>query len=277
MLKSNSGRSLAGAAALGALATMALIAGGTESARADEIYFGNITPSSGLGTAPACTHASGDAGFVCSNGQTFTAEGSTFTATGYSDTFSTATALTWKPASSAGGVSNSLGESGLGENQIGPQNPAQPCTDNPGVGGPSPVCEIGVNASVAVTSTKPITDMLVGSVQAGAERFQVYAGTSIIGLGLHPFDGVLSSTNCTAGPDGDECLITGLPSGTTVVGVVDLASNPAGAASDVLLTAVSLVPAPPIGHGLFVLLAIGGVLFGGKLLESFKKHRLQAV
>jgi hypothetical protein len=37
------------------------------------------------------------------------------------------------------------------------------------------------------------------------------------------------------------------------------------------------VPAPLIGHGLLVLLAIGGVLFGGKLLESFKKHRLQAV
>jgi hypothetical protein len=36
------------------------------------------------------------------------------------------------------------------------------------------------------------------------------------------------------------------------------------------------VPAPVIGHGLLVLLAIGGVLFGGKALESYKKHRLQA-
>jgi hypothetical protein len=31
--------------------------------------------------------------------------------------------------------------------------------------------------------------------------------------------------------------------------------------------AAEAVPAPPIGHGLVVLLAIGGVLFGGKLLQ----------
>jgi hypothetical protein len=37
------------------------------------------------------------------------------------------------------------------------------------------------------------------------------------------------------------------------------------------------VPAPIIGHGLFVLLAVGGVLFGGKLLENLKKRHLQAV
>jgi hypothetical protein len=33
-----------------------------------------------------------------------------------------------------------------------------------------------------------------------------------------------------------------------------------------------LVPAPPIGHGLLVLLAVGGVLFGGKLLEHSKRR-----
>jgi len=39
----------------------------------------------------------------------------------------------------------------------------------------------------------------------------------------------------------------------------------------------SAVPAPVIGHGLLVLLAIGGVLGGGKLLENLKKqHRLRA-
>jgi hypothetical protein len=36
------------------------------------------------------------------------------------------------------------------------------------------------------------------------------------------------------------------------------------------------VPAPIIGHGLFVLLAIGGVLFGGKLMEDLKKRHLRA-
>jgi hypothetical protein len=34
------------------------------------------------------------------------------------------------------------------------------------------------------------------------------------------------------------------------------------------------VPAPVIGHGLLVFLAVGGVLFGGKLLEGFKTRRL---
>jgi hypothetical protein len=38
----------------------------------------------------------------------------------------------------------------------------------------------------------------------------------------------------------------------------------------------SLVPAPVIGHGLLVLLAVGGVLSGSKLLERHKKHQLQA-
>jgi len=36
-----------------------------------------------------------------------------------------------------------------------------------------------------------------------------------------------------------------------------------------------LVPAPVIGHGLFVLLAVGGVLFGGRLFESMKKGHLR--
>jgi hypothetical protein len=35
------------------------------------------------------------------------------------------------------------------------------------------------------------------------------------------------------------------------------------------------VPAPIIGHGLLVLLAVSGVLFGARLLERGKRHRLQ--
>jgi hypothetical protein len=37
-----------------------------------------------------------------------------------------------------------------------------------------------------------------------------------------------------------------------------------------------IVPAPLIGHGLLVVLAVGGVLFGSKFLESLKKHHLHA-
>lgn len=47
---------------------------------------------------------------------------------------------------------------------------------------------------------------------------------------------------------------------------------------DLVSQPLTPVPAPVIGHGLFVLLAVGGVLYGGKLLENLKKHRLlQAV
>jgi hypothetical protein len=38
----------------------------------------------------------------------------------------------------------------------------------------------------------------------------------------------------------------------------------------------TIVPAPLIGHGLLVLLAVGGVLFGSKLLEGLKKRQLHA-
>jgi hypothetical protein len=37
------------------------------------------------------------------------------------------------------------------------------------------------------------------------------------------------------------------------------------------------VPAPLIGHGLLVLLAVGGALFGAKFSENLKKHHLPAV
>jgi hypothetical protein len=37
-----------------------------------------------------------------------------------------------------------------------------------------------------------------------------------------------------------------------------------------------VVPSPLIGHGLLVVLAVGGVLLGSKLSGSFKKHRLHA-
>jgi hypothetical protein len=36
---------------------------------------------------------------------------------------------------------------------------------------------------------------------------------------------------------------------------------------------VNLVPAPPIGHGLPVLLAVGGLLFGFRLWDRSKKRR----
>jgi hypothetical protein len=63
----------------------------------------------------------------------------------------------------------------------------------------------------------------------------------------------------------------------TVAGEATIALANDGPDSFTLFSSTLAVPSPVIGHGLLVLLAVGGVLFGGKLLESFKKHRLQAV
>jgi hypothetical protein len=60
-------------------------------------------------------------------------------------------------------------------------------------------------------------------------------------------------------------------SGITAATTVSVATFSFGTGPDTFIT----VPAPLIGHGLLALLAIGGVLFGGKLLENLKKRSLQ--
>jgi len=59
-------------------------------------------------------------------------------------------------------------------------------------------------------------------------------------------------------------------SGLLAAGNYDLFYTSANGLPEVLHTNFTAVPAPVIGHGLLVLLAVGGVLFGGKLLESLK-------
>jgi hypothetical protein len=260
---------------LGALVIAALIVGGTGSAIAAEFFFGNSTS---VPSGCATNAVGGDEGFVCNNGLTFTTGATTLTATGFSDAFNTATALTWKGETIP--TSNGVDERGLGENLHGPTNTTgtntQACTDNAGAGNSTP-CEIGINASVLVKSTTALMDVVVGSVQ-GPERFEVFTATTIGGtlIQLGGAGHVFTSANCPSFDGTGLCTFDNLPAGTVEVGVVDLASSPAGSASDVLLTAVSPVPAPSIGHGLLVVLAVGGVLFGGKLLESLKKHHLHA-
>ena len=100
-----------------------ILAAGIGSPQAAEIDFGALTPTGGLG---ACSHATGDEGLVCANSLSFTANGSTFTATGYANvvgtTFTTATALTLKPENPPVTTTpnNAYDESGLGENAIAP-------------------------------------------------------------------------------------------------------------------------------------------------------------
>lgn len=157
--------------------------------------------------------------------------------------------------------------------------PGTACTDTS-----SPtVCEAGPDTSVLVTSNTPLTDVIIGSVQSDAERFEVFTSTSTSGAPATQLGGagfVFTSVNCTAANggsyDGNACTLN-LPAGTVSVGLYDL-TGVGNAASDTLLSAVSYnaVPAPPIGRGLPVVLAIGGILLGTKLWGRSKNRRMLA-
>jgi len=257
----------------GALAVVALIAGGTGAARAAEIDFGSLTPT------PACVASSngGDEGLICNaNGsssattETFTADGDTLTAKGYSDQFITQSNLTLKTV-----AANGLGESGLGQNAIGSTD----CTDSQG-GTP---CEIQPGAAVSVSSSgAAITDLLVGSVQPNAEVFQLYAAaasgatlTSGDLIGTFSSNGS-SSPLTSACPTYDGSNLCTFDFTTAddyhTVGLYELGGIN-GAASDSLITAVSVAPAPIIGQGLPVVLTVGGLLFGARLWQRSKGRR----
>ena len=99
--------------------------------------------------------------------ETFTADGDTLTAKGYSDQFITQSNLTLKTV-----AANGLGESGLGENAIGSTD----CTDSQG-GNPSARFNPGLRC-LFPAAVLLITDLLVGSVQPNAEVFQLYAAAA---------------------------------------------------------------------------------------------------
>jgi hypothetical protein len=67
-----------------------------------------------------------------------------------------------------------------------------------------------------------------------------------------------------------------LPAGATVVSEATPFLFSAPFLSGSATSDVEPVPAPIIGHGLLVLLAIGGVMLGGKLVEGLKKRQLHA-
>jgi hypothetical protein len=72
----------------------------------------------------------------------------------------------------------------------------------------------------------------------------------------------------TIGPATFELHFSGITAATTV----DFVQFSFGTGPDHFIA----VPAPLIGHGLLALLAIGGVFFGGNLVENFKKRSSQA-
>jgi hypothetical protein len=96
-------------------------------------------------------------------------------------------------------------------------------------------------------------------------------GTTGCGNDLLP---TTSSAPTAAEMDGPVTLAGGCTgAGTTCT--YDLWYTSANGTPEVLQTG-TVVPAPLIGHGFFVLLAVGGVLFGGKFLEGLKKRHLHA-
>jgi hypothetical protein len=255
---------------------MALLSGGTGPAKAGAIpvNFGVIKPS-GFGTA-ACTHASGDGGYVCTSGQTFTAsDGDVLTATGYSGAaaFTNPANLTWKPgpASQITGVAvnNSIGESGLGENDTAPPHACDDPVSNP------TVCEVGPNKSVSVSSSSdPILSIIIGSVQ-DIEQFELFGSTTSGTIPTIPisFGGntLFNAANCQNYSTSDEtCTFDLTGDNFKVVGLYGQPGVMGQAPSDSLIVGVT-VPAPSIGQGLPVILAIGGMLFGARFIGRGKK------
>jgi hypothetical protein len=211
---------------LGIAVTLITLVAGTGATKAVEIDFGALSPTTNTCAAAA---VGADTGKVCSNGLTFSANGSTFTATGFSNAFTTATALTFKPevGSPLAPPGNSFGESGLGENAT--AGPGVACSDQSN----SVNCEIdGLTSSVAVVSNHLINDVIIGSVQSG-ESWKLFTGSTIATLSL--FASGSGTGSCTSA-GADTCLITGFSA--LVVGVQT------GGTGNVLLTAVSQ-PAPP--------------------------------
>jgi hypothetical protein len=217
--------------AFAAVGLLTLAAGsGPAKAAVIETDFGSISPSPG-----GCSFTGGDDGLVCSNPQSFTNNGTTFTATGYSGApgTSTPTALTWKPTSGGfGPPANAPDEGGLGENASGPPSA---CTDS----NVATNCEIAGHTSVALVDNNPsdpITDVIIGSAQSG-ENFIVYTGSSLSTLTQFSIG---AGGSCSPGPVGAECEITGFSA--LAIGVQS------GGTGNVLLTAVSqnvpVVPEP---------------------------------
>lgn len=205
------------AALAGVLATGVI--GGAGSAMSAEIAFGDLTPTSGV-----CSFTTGDKGWVCPNGTSFTASGATFTATGFNNPFdpNSPGAVTLKITSASsfnvGGLVPVQGfnESGIGENSSGPSSS---CSDVD--------CEIVAPTGARIVATGGLmNDAIIGSVQTG-ESFNFFTGPFQTFLGT--FTGGDASCTPATGTT-DTCKITFSDTDT-----IWLQTNSA----NVLITAVS--------------------------------------
>jgi hypothetical protein len=98
-------------------------------------------------------------------------------------------------------------------------------------------CEIAGKAAVVLVDNNtndPITDVIIGSVQAG-ENFIVYAGNTVAGLAQIATG---AGGTCTAGPSGATCEVSGF---SDLVVAVE-----SGGTKNVLFTAVSQADVPAV-------------------------------
>jgi hypothetical protein len=119
-----------------------------------------------------------------------------------------------------------------------------------------------VNPALSATPTQLLFDFNVVS----ADSFFFFANTT---FPEHEVCLEASPSTCVGGvPAGAEVLAL-----FTSNGVGDIVEFTALSGTQVIGTAMASVPAPLIGHGLPVVLAVGGLLFGAKIWEQSKSRR----
>jgi hypothetical protein len=126
-----------------------------------------------------------------------------------------------------------------------------------------------VNASTGVMSGTT-TAFNLTSLDFNSNVFAI--GLTIEGLVGGPNGTVVDTDPLSVNTGGAWTTYTLNWTGVDTIAIYGTASQGSLSLRNVVLTTVT-VPAPLIGHGLLVVLAIGVILFGSRLLERSKKHR----
>jgi hypothetical protein len=116
------------------------------------------------------------------------------------------------------------------------------------------------------------------SFQSGGPFVPASSGNGdFVGIGLHNAELLVPSGYVSGNPLSDNSTFDNQTfSSLGVIPGTYVYKWGSGANADSFTVQIGAVPAPLIGRGLPVLLAVGGMLFGAKLLERGKRHKLQS-